>query len=86
MRSMNCNHASTLPFGIPDGHPQLCHPYTLAAGVDVSCTKKGDSFRGDQANRQHVNLRLMDMVDLAEANEVGKPHWAAAEVSGPAVY
>lgn len=51
------------------------------AGVDVACTKKGSSFRGDQANRQHVSLRLMDLVELAEANEAGKPHWAGAEVS-----
>eukprot|EP00904_Undaria_pinnatifida_P001665 jgi/Undpi1/1149/HiC_scaffold_10.g04611.m1 len=50
--------------------------------VDVSCTKKGHSFRGDQANRQHVSLRLMDMVELAEANETGQPHWAAAEEVG----
>lgn len=51
-------------------------------GVDVSCTKKGDSFRGDKANRQQVNLRLMDMVEMAEAHELGKPHWAASEVRG----
>ncbi|CAM9831640.1 unnamed protein product [Scytosiphon promiscuus] len=50
--------------------------------VDVSCTKKGDSFRGDKANRQQVNLKLMDMVEMAEAHELGKPHWAASEEIG----
>ena len=60
-------------------------PPPLAPGVDVSCTKKGHSFRGDQSNRQHVSLRLMDMVELAEANEAGQPHWAAAEVTRPSV-
>ncbi|CAM9521015.1 unnamed protein product, partial [Laminaria digitata] len=50
--------------------------------VDVSCTQKGHSFRGDQANRQHVSLRLMDMVELAEANETGQQHWAASEEVG----
>lgn len=51
-----------------------------ATGVDVSCTKKGGTFRGDQASRQHVSLRLMDMVELAEACKMRKPHWATAEV------
>ncbi|CAM9183532.1 unnamed protein product, partial [Sphacelaria rigidula] len=50
--------------------------------VDVACTKKGEPFRGDQANRQHVSLRLVDLIDLAEANDTGKPHWAAAEELG----
>lgn len=51
------------------------------SGVDVACTKKGEPFRGDQASRQHVSLRLVDLIDLAEANDTGKPHWAAAEVN-----
>lgn len=50
--------------------------------VDVACTKKGEPFRGDQANRQHVSLRLVDLIELAEANDAGKPHWAAAEELG----
>ncbi|CAM9185851.1 unnamed protein product [Ascophyllum nodosum] len=58
--------------------PTLLH----LAGVDVSCTKKGDSFRGDQASRQHVSLRLIDMLELAEAGETGRPHWATAEDVG----
>lgn len=52
----------------------------VCKGVDVACTKRGEPFRGDQANRQHVSLRLIDLIELAKATEAGKPHWAAAEV------
>lgn len=50
-------------------------------GVDISCTPKGSSFRGDKENRQQVRLKLMDMVEIAEAHELGKPHWATSEAS-----
>ncbi|CBN77138.1 conserved unknown protein [Ectocarpus siliculosus] len=50
--------------------------------VDISCTKKGDSFRGDKASRQQVNLKLMDMVEIAEAQELGQPHWASSDEVG----
>lgn len=50
-------------------------------GVDVSCTEKGASFRGDKENRQQVHLKLLDVVEIAEAHELGKPHWATSEAS-----
>lgn len=51
------------------------------AGVDISCTKRGASFRGDKASREQVSLKLIDMVEIAEAHELGKPHWATSEVN-----
>eukprot|EP00903_Cladosiphon_okamuranus_P008955 g8569.t1 len=54
--------------------------------VDVSCTQKGSSFRGDKENRQQVRLKLIDMVEIAEAHELGKPHWATSEAIGLEYY
>eukprot|EP00752_Nemacystus_decipiens_P007278 g6514.t1 len=50
--------------------------------VDISCTQKGAAFRGDKENRQQVRLKLIDMVEIAEAQELGKPHWATSEAVG----
>lgn len=49
--------------------------------MDISCTEKGASFRGDKGSQQQVRLKLVDMVEIAEAHELGKPHWAISEAS-----
>ncbi|CAM9833946.1 unnamed protein product, partial [Discosporangium mesarthrocarpum] len=51
-------------------------------GVDVACTGRGQVFRGDHGARQHVKMKLLDLVELAQATEQGASHWAMAEEIG----